>query len=414
MMTMKVAIVNSAFHPRIVGGIESYLSNVVPTLAQHVTIVVITGPLGVGHPTKSDGFLDHLRVHELDLGNRYPIWDWRNHSAPARALWQMLDARDPSVERQLMTCLKEEDPDVVHTNNLRALSLSALRLPARLGIHHVHTLHDFLLLSPSSNLGFVGLTISADWIPNRIYQTRTRILTRKIGSVVAPSKYILDEHSHRGFFPDSSKFVLRMPRVSRVTNREISIPLETEGLSSYPRPWFLFVGILEESKGVKVLLHAIRTMPLARATFHFAGAGRLTQLLSKSAMVDPRIKFHGELPNAQLPWLYKHCDALIFPSVGPENSPMVLYEALSFGLPVIASKVGGVPELISQGIGVLIKPGSVQDLAGAISRTIENYGREAVTRTENIQGTPLPSLEQHVWRLIEIYKMAAGVPASGR
>ena len=403
---MKVAIVNSAFHPRIVGGIESYLSHVVPKLAQHVTIVVITGPLNVESQAKRDGLLKHLELHELDLGNRYPIWDWRSHSAPARAIWQMLDARDTSVERQLMTCLKEEDPDVVHTNNLRGLSLSALRIPAELGIPHVHTLHDFLLLSPSSNLRFVGLNISPDWFPNRIYQTGTRPLTQRIGSVVAPSKYILDEHSRRRFFVDSRKFVLRMPRISVVTNQQAQTPIEGHAVSTDPRPWFLFVGILEQSKGVEILLHAIRKMPHARATFHFAGAGRLTQLLSKSALADHRIKFHGEVPNAQLPWLYTHCDALIFPSVGPENAPMVLYEALSFGLPVIASKVGGVPELITQGKGELIRPGSVQDLARAISRVIEWYGGGAVSNPEISQRMPLPSLDQHVHDLVEIYKLA--------
>jgi len=403
-MTMKVAIVNSAFHPRIVGGIESYLSYVVPMLAQHVSIVVITGPLSVESRKERDCFFRHLTVRELDLGNRYPIWDWRNHSAPVRTIWQILDARDKSVERQMRTCLKEEDPDIVHTHNLRGLSIGALRLPGELGRMHVHSIHDFLLLSPSSNLQLGRITISPNNLVNRLYQETTRSHVSRVNDVVAPSNFILKEHLRRRFFGAARKHVLRMPVISAAEQARLRVGSQRGHPSPAGRTQFLFVGVLERSKGVQVLLAAIRRSPNLAASFHFVGAGRLAPQLSKSASIDPRIQFHGRLPVIDLTTLYNECDVLVFPSVWPENAPMVISEAVTFHLPVLASNIGGVAEIVSDDIGWLVRPGSAHDLAAMLDHIAKNPNEIAARSEAMKRESPLPSLSSHVSELVNVYK----------
>ena len=401
---MKVAIVSSSFRPREVGGTETYLSMIADGLSELVELIVLTGPLS----TKSNlsSYRESLTVREIRLGGRYPIWEWSDHWLGSRALWHFLDLRDRAAEQQIVDLLREEKPDVVHTHNVRGLSLSTLQLPARMGIPHVHTLHDFLLLSPLSNLSLGGLILTPRLTPNRIYQSVTRALTKTIGNVISPSQYLLDEHTKMGFFEASQKHLLRMPRPSITRTDETNSPAPPGVITTHPRPWFLYVGIIEKSKGVRILLDAIRRVRDLRATFIVVGEGRLRPVVQKYAGNDDRVKFLGRVRKDELLWLYRNCDILVFPSLWPENAPMVLYEALSHGLAVIASKIGGVPEIVTRNGGTLVEPGSVAELTSALMVVIRHHTTSATGERHEAKLQSLPTLDQHVDKLLQVYKLA--------
>ena len=84
------------------------------------------------------------------------------------------------------------------------------------------------------------------------------------------------------------------------------------------------------------------------------------------------IKFLGWLGDGSADKLLSQADCLVYPSLVYENCPNAIQRALSVGLPVLASNLGGIPELLSSGAGILFKPADVSDLAQKMEWAIKN------------------------------------------
>jgi glycosyltransferase involved in cell wall biosynthesis len=124
------------------------------------------------------------------------------------------------------------------------------------------------------------------------------------------------------------------------------------------RNGFLFVGRLSSEKGVDVLVHAFAK--LADAALQVAGTGPEAQLLQGVAGLTALGALTGEQVRQQM----TASTALLLPSIWYENFPRTLVEAFGCGLPVIASRIGALAELVTDGVnGLLFEPGNAYDLA---------------------------------------------------
>lgn len=133
------------------------------------------------------------------------------------------------------------------------------------------------------------------------------------------------------------------------------------------RPFrFLFVGSVQASKGIPVLLDAWRRLALPDAELWIAGGIGLRE---RSLIPDlPGLKLLGQIPRSQIPALYAQADVFVFPSMF-EGFGLVLLEALAAGLPIIATKHTGAVDLLTEpSLGELIAAGSVDELMGAMQR----------------------------------------------
>jgi glycosyltransferase involved in cell wall biosynthesis len=125
--------------------------------------------------------------------------------------------------------------------------------------------------------------------------------------------------------------------------------------------------------------------------------------VSERAQRDVRVTYHGFVSLNNLVKLLEHTDAVVLPSICYENSPTVIYEAFLIGVPVIASRIGGIPELIRDGeTGLLVTPGSVEELADAMRRI--HGEREAWWgKTLSIREAAQPfALDKYVTRLEQL------------
>jgi glycosyltransferase involved in cell wall biosynthesis len=129
----------------------------------------------------------------------------------------------------------------------------------------------------------------------------------------------------------------------------------------------LAVAHLKPGKGLHAVIDALRGLP--NCTLDLAGDGPLRRPLEEHARalgVEGRVRFLGSVPHARLAEHYRAADALILASER-EGMPNVVLEALACGTPVIATRVGGVPEIMTDPVaGVLIESGSASAVADGV------------------------------------------------
>jgi len=158
----------------------------------------------------------------------------------------------------------------------------------------------------------------------------------------------------------------------------------TEAVSKERKKRVLFIGRLVEKKGATFLLDAVARLPQelrAQLTVDIVGEGDQKPRLVQQAValgIDDIVNFIGYVENAELPRYLHRADLFIGPSVidsagDTEGQGVVFLEAMACGVPVIASRVGGIAEVIEEGSsGVLVSPGDARALASAIQALLED------------------------------------------
>ena len=288
--------------------------------------------------------------------------------------------------------IADEHPEVIITHNLKGIGVGIAREIQLRGVPHIHTLHDVQLSVPSGLLmageeqSFLNRSFLRRW-----YEAAVR---RQMGTpdlVLSPSKFLADFYLERGLFCDTRLEVLAnpLPPGNRPELPKTRPQMKTK---------FLFVGQLEAHKGILLLLDALDQ--LGDVEMHFAGEGSLAEFVSERALRDPRVTYHGFVSLDNLVKLLENIDAVVLPSICYENSPTVIYEAFLIGVPVIASRIGGIPEIVKEELsGLLVTPGSVQELVAAMRR-IHNERELWWERTQSIRAYALQfGLDNYVRRL---------------
>jgi glycosyltransferase involved in cell wall biosynthesis len=291
-----------------------------------------------------------------------------------RAIW----SRDAAKEvRQLV---RNQRSEIVHCHNLfPLLSPAVISAASAEGAAVLMTLHNYRLLCLPATFLRDGQTcedclghlpwrgvihgcyrdsrlgsgaLASSLAVHRAVRTFTRVRL-----YLAVGRFVRDKYVQAGFPEDrvavKPSFVAAAPR--------------RQG----PGDYFLFLGRLSQEKGLKTLLAAWSRSPERLVV---AGDGPERALLRDSAST---VDYRGSLPAAEIPSLLSRARALLLPSLSYEGAPRVVLEAYASGVPVLASRLGGLPELIEDGSsGVLVRPGDVAAWAAAVERLTEDTEAE--------------------------------------
>jgi glycosyltransferase involved in cell wall biosynthesis len=227
-------------------------------------------------------------------------------------------------------------------------------------------------------------------------------LSRAVDAVAAPARFVLERHLELGFFPRAHTAVVPWgaPPLALAAgpSRHGEGPLR-----------FLFIGGLEPHKGIGVALEAFRRARDARASLDIAGAGTMADACQAAARRDPRIRFHGFVTGEEKERLLGSADALLFPSLCWEAVGLVMLEAFAHGVPVIASRTGGIPEFIEEGrTGFLVKPGDAVALATHIDRLAGDRAPIEAMREACRASAARLTWARTIGELVEVYKVAVG------
>lgn len=321
--------------------------------------------------------------------DRHPfVEDLRTASVPVDVL-QVPHRAYLREARLLARTLRKRDPDLVHTHGYRA-DVVAAAVARLLGLSTVSTVH-----------GFTG----GGW-KNRLYEwLQRRSLARM--DVVVPVSRRLGSELREGSSKPSRVEVVRNAWFPTASMREPSSARQELGLRDdiFVIGW---VGRLSREKGADVLLRAMNQFATDDVSVCVLGEGsersRLEDLAAALGIED-RLRLHGFVPRAEV--LFPAFDVFVLSS-RTEGTPVTLFEAMEAEIPVVATRVGGVPDVVRHEREALLVPSEEPGaLAQAILRVRANPGaaRERARRARRRLETEF-SIDPWLDRYQEVYEMA--------
>ncbi len=256
----------------------------------------------------------------------------------------------PYANKQFENIVKEIKPDVVHHHNISLLGYNLLK--KRGNYRNFYTAHDYWLICQQNNL----------------LKNRSQICHREASCFLCALKCKNTPQIWRRFgrFESAIKDVDVMLAPSAYVTGVLSQSLGIEVITLpnfVPKPpdflkplgmsnFFLYTGVWERHKGVQDLLEIYKEkVREIDATLVVVGTGSLNckirEFVKKNNLLE-RVVILGKVDHCRLYQLLRAANALVIPSIWPENCPLIALEALSTGTPVIASKKGGLPEIIKK------------------------------------------------------------------
>lgn len=300
-------------------------------------------------------------------------WHWTRGDRPAyqKAFWHVRDAWNTDAGHRFHAILAESKPDLLHTHLIDGMSATLWRRARQRRIPVMHTAHDYHLLCPRSLMLTRSLKLCVKpQLSCRMYRAWHLNTTRDIDMFCSPSQFLLDRHQAAG---------LKAKRTAVVRNG-IPLPPFAQKIKEKNAPLrFLFAARLTVEKGCRVVLDAMKLMPPElNFTLCVAGKGPFEQAFEAAAAHDPRIRLLGYIQGEAKTKAFREADYLLLPSLWYENAPVVIIEAAAYGIGVIGSRIGAIPEFVTdKKNGLLFEPGDAASLAAAMQRVInEDYLRE--------------------------------------
>jgi glycosyltransferase involved in cell wall biosynthesis len=290
-----------------------------------------------------------------------------------------------SAQRKIARLIDGFRPDLAHIHNIYYhMSSSILCLLKKKKIPTVMTIHDYKIICPNYSLftnnqycqkcrrykyfnAVKYRCIKNSYLKSflaclEMYFCKiTKIYTKNIDLFIAPSRFVKKRLIDFGIKKD------------KITYLPHAINLKKFDSGYNKGHYILYFGNLTYKKGVQVLLKAAQYIPTTAVKI--AGSGPYQKNL-KNLVKTYRLKnvgFLGYKKNNELAGIVKNSYLVIIPSLWPEASSLVTYEASKASKPILASKIGALPEIITDNkTGILFSPNNHRELAEKIKYLLAN------------------------------------------
>lgn len=403
------------FLPRHQAGSEIYVFELTHELSKRHDVFVVTAEYDPSTPHGTIRWRSHEGLPVIEVMNNWEFDDFDDTYS------------SPRLNRQLGHVLDATRPDVLHVHNLLNLSFDLPRLARERGTPSVATLHDYTLVCASGGQRVhaaeshvcdvieterCGRCFSTS--PFHAQLAAGRLTRRGVGARVlkaaagiqrlfpaladAAAGYMTggtissaDMQRRlayaRHVFDQVDLFVAPSAALAgeyvRLGLDERRIQVSDYGFRSLPlaprverRPLtFGFVGTLVWHKGAHVFIDALKHLDGDFQAVVFGDhdvSAQYSSELRRSAAGLP-IRFPGAFRREAVASTYASIDVLVVPSLWPENSPLVIHEAFMHGAAVVAARMGGIPELITDGVnGFLYEPFRTDDLRDRLQRFVDD------------------------------------------
>jgi len=365
---------------------------------------------------------------------------------------------NPDIDQSFAKICERIRPDIVHIHHLIFLSTGIIKILNERSIPVVFHLHDYWSLCPKWHIlandlypcekvfsgnfdqecpGCLGGVLNINKEAKSIYRTCQRFLPdplvramkrayfsctlsasnpdrsitmlkerrlriadylKGVNYFIAPSEFLKNKFVQSGTPAEKIKVIHngidKRPFINRAKKRSAKVR-------------FAFIGTLLPAKGLHILIQAFNGIDTSKAEltiygriYSYTGFEDYLPYLKKIAK-NKSIRFAGEFTHGMSAKTFSEIDVLVVPSIWYENYPLVIQEALLSGTPVIASRIGGIPEMIKDGVnGTLFTPGDIDELSKKMALLLEN---EEIRNRLKEDAPQVTDLQEHAAALEELY-----------
>lgn len=394
---MKICHISSFYPPLIFGGAEIYVERISTKLAQqgHEVIVITTDSSISIKPSIEK--IDGVKIYRLHPLNIYAIYNTLSKPNIIKPFWYLIDLFNIQSYMHIKKILKNEKPDIVHVHNFKGFSFAFDAVKSQ-NLPLIFTVHDYFLECFKENLFRSSHTICENPpMLCRLYIGIQKFLKdNKPDIVTAPSQFVIDKLRDDGFF-------------GTTITTKLALGIELGDNAKFQKDCgtidILFVGRLNIYKGVQILISAFKQLQCKNIHLHIVGEGKDMEELKKFSCNSNNISFYGFVSEDMLLELYRKANIAVVPSIWYETFGIVIIESFKYGTPVIASNIGGFPELVKNGYnGFLFEAGNADELKNILENLIKNPHELNRLSDNAFESAKKYSMDEHTKKLINLYE----------
>ncbi len=318
---------------------------------------------------------------------------------------------------EIRALIKKFRPDVAHFHNIFFMITPAAYFACKdEGVAVVQSQHNFRLLC-SNALFYRNNKPCEDCLRKSLWEGVRHKCYRGSRLLTAFIAWAIDRHWKNKTWINKVDMYITAADFTRQKYLQKGIPQEKIAIKPHflskdpgkrngDKSYALYVGRLSQEKGVDVLIEAWKS--LKNIPLKIVGHGDQWNQLRELAKNNSDIEFLGRLPEQECEKYLREARVLVIPSVCYESFPRILVEAYAHGLPIIASRLGSLAELIIDGkTGLLFEPGNAQDLAQKIRVLADDKNRRlAMEKEARLEYEQKYTPEKNYKQLMAIYKQA--------
>lgn len=328
------------------------------------------------------------------------------------------------AKKKIEQLIKKTRPDLVHLHNITTyLSPSILSVFKKYHLPVVQTLHDYQLICPNYRL-YVNGEICERCRVHKYFQAIFHRCVQHSWSMSAAGCLMMYCHWIGGVYKKSVNLFLAPSKFLAIKFKEwqfggsiVNVPyfvaLENYQPCFEAGDYIIYFGRLSREKGIFTLLKAMKN--LEKVSLKIVGVGPETEnckLQIVNSKLHQRVELLGYRQTEDLQNLIRKARFVVAPSEWYENSPLVILEAMALGKAVVASKIGGIPELVQEHeTGLLFQPGNQAELEDKICylwnhpEVAVNMGKRGRQVVEEEYGADL-----HYERIMSVYERVRATP----
>lgn len=396
---MKILIVNKFLFPN--GGSETYIFELGKQLSK------------MGHQVQYFGMEHEGRIVGNDAESYTSDMDFHGKGL-SKLLYPFKILYSLEARKKIGIVLEDFEPDVVHLNNINyqitPSIIDEIRAYKKKRIKIISTAHDYQWVCPNHMMmipsnketcfacegGRYGQCIknkcihgskvksilgaAESFLHNKLFKTYA-----KVDKIICPSYFMENKLRTNPLLKD------KLITIHNFLDASMDKDYEKQ-------EYVLYFGRYSEEKGVKTLIDVCRELP--DIPFVFAGGGPL----EKEVDLINNIENKGFLQGEELKKIVAQAQFCIFPSECYENCPFAVIESQMYGTPILAANVGGVPELLQEGVtGELFQAGNKEELREKIL-SLWSQNNKCEEYTQNCKKVKFISLEDYCTRIVQIYE----------
>lgn len=398
---MKILMINKFLHPN--GGSETYIFKLGECLKEY------------GNEVQYFGMEHENRCVGNNVGAYTSNMDFHGGSKLSKITYPVKTIYSIEARKKIRKVLDDFQPDVCHLNNFNyqltpsiILEINKWRRENRKTCKIVFTAHDYNLVCPNHMLNNPLTHENCESCLGGHFKNCIKgkcIHSSTAKSIVGAAEAYF--WNAKGVYKYIDKIVCCSKFMKRIMDSNPLFAKKTVVVHNFvddlkyeykeKENYVLYFGRFSEEKGIRTLLEVCKELPEVK--FVFAGSGALEDEIRKV----PNIECVGFKSGKELHNLISKAKFSVYPSEWYENCPFSVMESIMFATPVIASKIGGLPELVQDGVnGILFEYKNKNDLKNKISE-LWNDDKKSAELSENCKKTKFLDVDKYYHILVNVY-----------